>query len=64
MSPEDLQENGMATHFSILSYLENSIDKEACWATIHAGHKELDMYEHLTLSLSFSILTSLKSSCR
>ena len=54
----------MATHFSILSYLENSIDKEACWATIHAGHKELDMNEHLTLSLSFSILTSLKSSCR
>ena len=53
MSPEDLQENGMASHFSILSYLENSIDKEACWATW--GHKELDMNEQLTLSLSFSI---------
>ena len=55
MSPEDLQENGMATHFSILSYLDNSIDRKACWATIHGGHKELDMNKRLTLSLSFSI---------
>ena len=27
------------------SCLENSLDREAWWATVHGGHKELDMTE-------------------
>ena len=27
------------------SYLENSMDKRACWATVHKGCKESDMTE-------------------
>ena len=34
------------------SYLENSMDRRAWWATVHGSRKELDMTEQLTLSLS------------
>ena len=32
--------------------LENSMDRGACRTTVHGGHKESDMTERLTLSLS------------
>ena len=43
-------EKEMATHSRILC-LENPLDRGACWAIVHGGHKELDMTERLTLSL-------------
>ena len=33
--------------------LENSMDRGALWPTVLWGHKELDMTEQLTISLSF-----------
>ena len=30
--------------------LENSMDREAWWAKVHGGHKELDMTEQLTFT--------------
>ena len=36
----------MATHSSTLSCLENSMDRETQWTTVHGGHKESDMSEH------------------
>ena len=44
---EDLLEEGMATHSSILAW-RVPIDRGAWWATVHGGHKELDMTEHRT----------------
>ena len=38
------------------SCLENSTDRGAWWAAVHAVHKVLDMTERLTLSLSFIAL--------
>ena len=35
------------------SCLENSTDRGAWWAAVHAVHKVLDMTERLTLSLSY-----------
>ena len=37
------------------SCLENPMDRGAWWATVHRGHKESDMTEWLTLSLSHSL---------
>ena len=31
------------------SCLENSMDREAGWATLHGGHKHLDMTEQLSI---------------
>ena len=36
---EDLLEKEMATHSSILSYLENPTDRGAWWATVHGVTK-------------------------
>ena len=41
----------MAIHSSILG-LEDPMDRGAWWAAIQRGHKESDMAEQLTLSLS------------
>ena len=35
----------MATHSSI-SCLENSMNRGAWWASVHGGHKELDITKH------------------
>ena len=35
-------EKEMATHSSI-SCLENSVNRRAWWASVHGGHKELDI---------------------
>ena len=43
---EDLLEQEMATH----SCLKNSMDRGARRATVHGGHKELDMTEQLNNS--------------
>ena len=40
-------EEGMATHSSILAW-RIPMDREAWWATVHGGHKELDMTERLS----------------
>ena len=52
LSQEDPLEKGMATHSSILAwriYVQRSLVGCSPW-----GHKELDMTERLTLSLSLS----------
>ena len=49
---EDPLEKGMATHCSQYSCLENSKDRGAWRATVHGGHKESDVTQGLTLSLS------------
>ena len=46
LGQEDPLEKRMATHFSILA-----LDRGVWRATVHGGHKELDMTETLTLSL-------------
>ena len=43
---EDHLEKGMATHSSILD-LENPMDREAWWASVHGVVKESDMTERL-----------------
>ena len=40
--------NGYLLHYFCL---ENSINRGAWWATVHGGHKELDMTEQLIYSL-------------
>ena len=41
---EDPLEEGMATHSNILAWRIPKV-RGACWATVHGGHKELDMTE-------------------
>ena len=40
------------------SCLENPMDGGAWWATVHGGHKELDMTEQLNTSLHMRFLSS------
>ena len=47
LGQEDLLEEGMVTHSSQYSFLENAMDREAWQATVR-GHKELDMTEQLS----------------
>ena len=47
MGQEDPLKQEMATH-SQYSCLGNPLDRGAWWATIHGGHKELDMTERLS----------------
>ena len=35
------------------SCLENPMDRGACWATVHGGHKESDTTESLTYTHTF-----------
>ena len=44
--------NGIPLQFS---YLENSMDRGAWWATVHGVTKESDMTEQLTLSAVFRV---------
>ena len=53
LGSEDPLEKGMATHS--YSCLGNPMDRTACQATVHGGHKESDTTERLTLS-SFTFL--------
>ena len=46
LSREDPLEEGMATQYSILAW-RIPVDRGACWATVHGGHKESDMTEQL-----------------
>ena len=49
---EDTLEEGMAIHSSILAW-RIPMDKEAQQATVHGGHKELDMTERLSTRTSY-----------
>ena len=60
LEQEDPLEKEMATHSSILPYLENSMNRGAWQATVHEVTKESDATEQLTLSL----FHFLPSSCR
>ena len=42
---------GHGNHSSILTW-RILMDRGAWWATVHGGHKKLDMAEQLTISLS------------
>ena len=44
---EDPLEEGMATHSSVLAW-KIPMDRRAWCATVHEGHKELDMTEQLS----------------
>ena len=44
---EDPLEEGMAIHSSILAW-RIPMDREACQATVHGNHKELDTTEQLS----------------
>ena len=44
---EDPLEEGMATHSSVLTW-RIPMDRGAWWATVHGGHKGLDMTERLS----------------
>ena len=44
----------MATHSSILTW-RIPVDRGACWATVHGGHKESDMTEQLSHAESYDI---------
>ena len=48
MGWEDPLEEGMVSHSSILA-MENSMDRGAWQATVHGGHKELDLTEQLSI---------------
>ena len=56
---EDPLEEGMATHSSILAWRIPK-DKGAWWATVHGGHKELDMTERLSTHTYFFRMASFK----
>ena len=43
------------------SCLENSMDRGAWWATVHGGHKELDMTERLDACYPYSWITLLNN---
>ena len=45
------QEDPLEKKILQYSCLENPMDRGAWWATVHGGHKELDMIEQLSLSL-------------
>ena len=45
----------MGTHSSIISCLENSMDRGAWWATIHGVAESWDMTGLLTLSLTLHL---------
>ena len=59
---EDLLEQEMATH----SCLKNSMDRGARRATVHGGHKELDMteYTHTHDRYRYFILFSIIGYCK
>ena len=55
----------MATHSSIISCLENSMDRGAWWATICGVAESWDMTELLTLSLTLHLAdTVIFTDCR
>ena len=41
------------------SCLGNGMDRGAWWATVHGGHKELDITEQLSMHVIFEILVSM-----
>ena len=46
------------------SCLGNCMDRGAWWATIHGGHKELDITEQLSMHVIFEILVSMSLSLK
>ena len=62
----EAQEEGMYVYIQLIHFvvqwkviqhcscLENSMDREACWATVHGGHKESDVTGQLTFFTSLS----------
>ena len=46
------------------SCLGNCMDRGAWWATVHGGHKELDITEQLSMHVIFVILVSMSLSLK
>ena len=59
---EDPLVEGMATHLSIPAR-RISMDRGAWRATVHEGHKELDMAEQLSIALDSDALSPPPSTC-
>ena len=59
---EDPLVEGMATHLSVLAG-RISMDRGAWRATVHEGHKELDMAEQLSIALDSDTLSPPQSTC-
>ena len=59
---EDPLVEGMATHLGILAR-RISMDRGAWRATVHEGHKELDMAEQLSIALDSDALSPPQSTC-
>ena len=51
---ENPLQEGMATHSRILAW-RIPMDRGAWWATVHGGHKELDMTERLSTMLYYCL---------